>query len=62
MIIAAKEDKHAHKEGLPAFSKIRMLDRVMDTLQKLVFLATLDNLLRLPLGANMQLRSWIRIC
>ncbi|PVG04446.1 hypothetical protein CPB86DRAFT_869109 [Serendipita vermifera] len=34
MMIAANEDKIASKEGIPAVAKLRMLDRVMDTLQK----------------------------
>jgi hypothetical protein len=31
---AANDDKKAHADGLPAVSKLRLLDRVMDTLQK----------------------------
>ncbi|KAG8833754.1 Transcription factor iws1 [Serendipita sp. 411] len=34
MMRAANDDKDAHREGVPAISKLRMLDRVMDTLQK----------------------------
>ncbi|CAG8708446.1 15121_t:CDS:2, partial [Acaulospora colombiana] len=34
MMIAASEDKISSREGLPAIAKLRMLDRVMDTLQK----------------------------
>lgn len=34
MMVAANEDKEAHKEGIPAVAKLRMLPRVMDTLQK----------------------------
>lgn len=34
MMIAANDDKKAHADGLPAVAKLKMLDRVMDTLQK----------------------------
>jgi hypothetical protein len=34
MIYAASEDKQAHADGIPAIAKLRMLDRVMDILQK----------------------------
>ncbi|KIM33382.1 hypothetical protein M408DRAFT_326111 [Serendipita vermifera MAFF 305830] len=34
MIEAAESDKKAHQDGIPALAKLRMLDQVMDTLQK----------------------------
>jgi hypothetical protein len=37
MMQAANDDKKAHADGLPAVSKLRMLERVMDTLQKCVY-------------------------
>ncbi|KAG8812522.1 Transcription factor iws1 [Serendipita sp. 399] len=37
MMQAANEDKEAHRDGIPAVAKLRMLDRVMDTLQKRQF-------------------------
>lgn len=34
MLLAAEDDKRAHADGLPALAKLKMLDRVMDVLQK----------------------------
>ena len=38
MLRAAQEDEDANKEKLPAVSKLRMLPRVKEVLQKYVFL------------------------
>jgi hypothetical protein len=34
MMGAAKVDRESHQAGIPAIAKLRLLDRVMDTLQK----------------------------
>jgi len=49
---AAKADRESHQAGIPAIAKLRMLDRVMDTLQKCVISARSLHLLRMALTIN----------